>query len=385
MVSGHLQEKRGIYHCVLSYKDMFGNRKTKWISTGLPVKGNKKRAEAFLAEVKRTFEAPKPAEKYGISKHMLYVDFLDKVYMPATKNNVELSTYSSYEYMVKNIKEYFKPKAIRLCDIQAVDIQDFYTNLSKKVSASTVRHYHSVIHASLKMAYELDLIPSNPSDKTKKPGAKQFIPSYYSAEEMNKLFEATKDDDIGLLIRMTAFYGLRKSEVLGLKWSAINFSGDTITINHTVTRTLVDGKNVIVKKDRTKRKASHRTLPLDKNIKEELLKLKAKQKEQKKLCKSSYSKEYEEYIFVDSLGNLFNPNYVSNHFKTLLKRYGLKQVRFHDLRHSAASLLLAAGIPMKQIQEWLGHSDYSTTANIYAHLESESKKEAANAMSKILA
>ena len=84
------------------------------------------------------------------------------------------------------------------------------------------------------------------------------------------------------------------------------------------------------------------------------------------------------------MGNLFNPNYVTEHFDVLLRRYGMRRIRFHDLRHSSASLLLAAGVPMKQIQEWLGHSNFSTTANIYAHLESDSKKDAALALNSFL-
>ena len=96
------------------------------------------------------------------------------------------------------------------------------------------------------------------------------------------------------------------------------------------------------------------------------------------------SREYEDYIFVDPVGKLIEPNYVSNHFQVLLKKHKLRKIKFHELRHSCASMLVRAGVTMKQIQEWLGHSDYNTTANIYSHLEYESKEETAKKMMEVL-
>ena len=100
----------------------------------------------------------------------------------------------------------------------------------------------------------------------------------------------------------------------------------------------------------------------------------------KKVMRSAYSKEYTDYVCVDALGKLYDPDFVTGHFGQLLKKHNLKKIRFHDLRHSCASVLLAQGVPMKQIQEWLGHSDFSTTANIYAHLDYSSKVASADAM-----
>ena len=94
----------------------------------------------------------------------------------------------------------------------------------------------------------------------------------------------------------------------------------------------------------------------------------------------SYIKDYVDYVCVNEIGDLIKPHYVTESFPKLLKANGLRPVRYHDLRHSCASLLLANGVPMKQIQEWLGHSDFSTTANIYAHLDYSSKLTSADAM-----
>jgi len=91
-------------------------------------------------------------------------------------------------------------------------------------------------------------------------------------------------------------------------------------------------------------------------------------------------KEERAYVCVDPMGHLLKPNFVTQHFSLLLERNGLKKIRFHDLRHSCASLLYASGVGLKEIQEWLGHSDIGTTSNIYTHLDCNSKRISANAM-----
>ena len=123
-----------------------------------------------------------------------------------------------------------------------------------------------------------------------------------------------------------------------------------------------------------------RTLPLIPAFKELLLEKKGKQEEYRRLCGRSYDKRYLDYICVDEMGTLISPDYLTASFPKLLKKNNLRHIRYHDLRHSCASLLLANGVPMKQIQEWLGHSDFSTTANVYAHLECNSKRLSAAAM-----
>ena len=124
-----------------------------------------------------------------------------------------------------------------------------------------------------------------------------------------------------------------------------------------------------------------RTLPLIPVVENLLLAEKEKQTKNRRLFKSSYCRDYLDYICVDESGKLLRPNFVTEHFGWVIRKYGLRTIRFHDLRHTCASLLLSNGIPMKQIQIWLGHSTFSTTADIYAHLDFSAQEQSAAAMS----
>lgn len=225
-----------------------------------------------------------------------------------------------------------------------------------------------------------DLIPVNPVDKVDRPKKNAFTPSFYDKEEINKLFDLVEGTELELPVKLAAFYGLRRSECIGLRWSAIDFNNNTLTVNHTVTTVEVDGKEVELASDTAKTKSSLRTLPLVPVFKELLLKKRAEQKEFRRLCGKAYCTDYLDYICVDQLGKRTSSDYITEYFPKFLKKNGLRVIRFHDLRHSCASMLLANGVPMKQIQDWMGHSDFSTTANIYAHLDYQSKVTSAEAM-----
>jgi len=380
MVAGHLQEKKGLFYMVLSYKDCTGKRRTKWFPTGLPVKGNKKRAEAMLMEKRHSYVPEDSIENSVIESEMLFADYLDQ-WLKIVKSTIKLITYASYvDAVEKRIKPYFREQGITLADLQASDIQRFYTIQLERVKPTTVIYYHAVIHRALKYAVKTDLILSNPADKVDRPRKEAFQAGFYDKDELNALFGAVKGSQLEIPVMLAGFYGLRRSEVLGLKWDAIDFNNNTITIRHTITTFKVDGKQVTVASDTTKTKSSMRTLPLVPLFRERLLALRAEQQENQRLSGRSYNMRYIDYICVDEIGDLTAPNYITGAFPKLLERNGLRRIRFHDLRHSCASMLLANGVAMKQIQEWLGHSDFSTTANIYAHLDYNSKLSSAEAM-----
>ena len=384
MVAGHLQEKNGMFYVVLNYRDENGKRKTPWISTNLPVKGNKKRAENFMMDVRRNFVPPnvqRIEEREAMQKgDILFTDFLLK-WLRVAKSTVKLTTYASYEMMATRIIiPYFETLNIKLKELTTEDIQEFYSAQLERVSANTVIHYHAVIHRALKYAVKIKTIQSNPAVNVERPRKEKFIGSFYDKKEINTLFDSIQGHPLEVAIKLAAFYGLRREEIIGLKWTAIDFENNTLTIQHTVTECNLDGKHIEVASDTAKTDSSLRTMPLVTNFREMLLAKKEKQEHYRKLCGRSYCKECLDYIFVNEMGERWKPRYLSDGFKRILEQNGLRRIRFHDLRHTCASLLLANNVPMKKIQEWLGHSDFSTTANIYAHLDFQSKISSAEAM-----
>lgn len=394
MITGCLQQKNGYYYAVL-YTKVDGKRKCKWIPTKLPVDGTSSRkAQKAFDEIRVEFERAeeerqqKEAEWAELTKNthpdalLPFTDYIEK-WLNNTRHSLATSTYQSYNNMIKaRILPYFRPMELRLMDVTPQHIEDFYqTILDDDCTTNTVIHYHAILRRALQIAVKKDIILKNPADKVQRPKKNVFRGNFYNEEEMMTLFDAVSGDPLELCVKIAAYYGLRRSEVLGLKWDAIDLDRKTISINHKVIEAEIDGKFVPVGEDVLKTKSSFRTLPLIPAVEKLLLEEKEKQEMFRRLFKKSYSRDYLDYICVDQLGKILRPNYVTEHFGWIIRKYDLKKIRFHDLRHTCASLLLSNGISMKQIQVWLGHSTFSTTADIYAHLDFTAQEESANAMS----
>ena len=377
------------------------------ISTGLTVRGNKRKAESMLREVllhydetgelptgrggayekvdaKTTKPLPQPLQPVSKSE-MLFLDYLNE-WVQVHKASIQPATFISYNRMITGrITQYFEPLGLKLCEVTPQVLDEFQEKiLLEGYTTNTVIHYHAIFGKAFKDAVRKDYLETNPMLKVDRPKKNSFRPNFYSKDEVQQLLEVSQDDPLHLCILITAYYGLRRSEVLGLKWSSIDFERKSITINHKVTEQLVNGKYVPVVSDVMKNKTSCRTLPLIPAVEEELLKQKEKQQLYRKLFKKSYSTEYLDFVCTDQEGKLIRPNFVTEHFDWLLTKYGLKHIRFHDLRHSCASLMVMNGVSMKQVQEWLGHSTFSTTADIYAHLDYKSKQGSAGVIANLL-
>ena len=394
MITGSLQQKNGYYYAVL-YLKVDGKRKCKWIPTKLPVNGtsNRKAQKAFdeiRIEYEREQEERQRMEEElaQLTKNthpdalLPFTDYIEK-WLHNARPSLATTTYQSYSNMIKaRILPYFKPLGLQLQEITPQHIEDFYqTILDDNCTTNTVIHYHSILRRAMQVAVKKDVIQKNPVDKVQRPKKNIFRGNFYSEDEMMTLFDALSGDPLELCVKIAAYYGLRRSEVLGLRWDAIDLERKTISINHKVIEAEVDGKFIPVGEDVLKTKSSFRTLPLIPAVEKLLLEEKEKQEMFRRLFKNAYCRDYLDYICVDQTGKIPRPNYVTEHFAWLIQKYDLKKVRFHDLRHTCASLLLSNGISMKQIQIWLGHSTFATTADIYAHLDFAAQEESANAMS----
>lgn len=209
-----------------------------------------------------------------------------------------------------------------------------------------------------------------------------FIGDYYNKEELKILLERVKGTPLEYPVYMAVYYGLRRSEVSGLQWSAVDFQYRTITIRRTIVGCYVDGKYTCIEKERTKTKQSLRTLPLMPVIEEMLIRMKKEQEKNRKFFGNSYVDS--KYIYVHEDGKFYNPNYITCGFNKFLRKNNLRHIRFHELRHSCATLMRHEGVKMEDIQKWLGHSQLATTEKIYSHFEEEQHIASANVISKTL-
>lgn len=386
MIKGSLQVSHGTYYVVVNYKDEYGKPKQKWISTELREKGNKTKAKQKMKEILKSFDISQNLNnEQNSNEDILFVDFL-KNFLAIKKNTIEPVTINMYNKLAENISKYFKNMRLKLKDLKPYHIEGFYkSEYARGLSSNSVLKYHVLIRECLQYAFINDLVLVNVADKVKRPKVEKFKASFYDIKEIEKLFEVIQDNECKLPIMLTAMYGFRRSEVLGLKWNAIDFENKLISVQHKVLETKIDGKRKIYLSDKLKNQTSNRTLPLLPQAEKLLLDKKNEIEKNKVLLGKSYDNRYLDYVCVDNLGRLILPNRLTKNFIKILRRNNLRKIRFHDLRHSCASIMLSNGVPMKQIQEWLGHADFSTTANIYSHLDYSTKLNSANTMTNVFA
>lgn len=376
-MTGSLTEKNGKFYIVLNLY-VGKKRQKKWISTGLPVKGNKRKAEQLLRETLREYEqAPKT-----VKSDVLFSDYIRR-WLVNVQRKVDPVTYQGYEVLAKRqVLPYFDASGIKLQDVTTEVLQAYIDEKRLKgrldgkggLSPASVRRHKNILSQTLNEAVKDGLLPTNPCQFLELPKQEKYQSSFYSAEQLQRLFDAIQNEPLYPLIKITALYGLRRSEVLGLKWDSIDFASGRLTIRHTVSKV-----TKTVEKDKTKNAASFRSFPLTEEARSIFEAAKANEAENQKLFGKAYQKN--DYVFKWDDGHPYSPDYISERFSNLLKNYGLPHIRFHELRHSCASLLLNAGFTLKDVQEWMGHADIKMTADIYGHIDITRKQGMADKLS----
>ncbi len=250
-MTGSLQIKNDKYFAVLNIYDQNGKRKQKWLTTGLAVKGNNKKAEQLLREYLREYEV-----KAGIiNTDMLFCDAI-RHWLTVTEKRVDAVTLQGYTCLATaHIIPYFEQRNIKLKDINRRVLQAYIDEKSQNgrldgkggLSPRSLILHKNVLFQALTEAVRDELIPNNPCEYIIVPQTQRYESKFYSAEQIATLLNAIKDEALYFLIKLTAVYGLRRSEVLGLKWDSIDFNVDTLAIKHTVSKV-----TEVVEKDKTK-------------------------------------------------------------------------------------------------------------------------------------
>lgn len=380
LVTGSLTLKREIYQIVLSWKEN-DKRKQKWISTGLTEKGNYREATRMLKKAIEEKEEDLNSSKDDDSYNPLFSEYLKK-HLEEIKPLLQESTYTIDKNRINNIiAPYFEEKQMRIKDITRQTMETFYQErIALGNHPKTAKKYIICMSRCFKyaMSEKEGLLEYNPATGIGfKKSQDEYVAKYLTTQEVNQLLKIVKGEEAEFPILFAIYYGLRRSEIIGLKWSSIDFDSKLIRIENKIVQ-LPDEKRThtsrMVSSPNLKRNASRRTLPLLAPIEEQLLILKKKIEENRKFFGKTYNKKYLDYICVKPNGDIIKPNYVTNKFKKYMEDLNIdKGITFHGLRHTCATVLLGMGFSLKEIQAWLGHSNYQTTADIYAHVDLGSK------------
>lgn len=386
------------YYVRLNYKDSRTNSwKQKTVATKLAVRNNKRKAEAmipmFIDQYSYLEDLPSDVHSL-VNPDITLCDYMDS-WLKGKEMDLKVPTFEAYTYRVNRIKEYFKNNHPRLVDITPKIMDTYFkyclkygkinqkTGKREPLSVRSVRSYKSILYAVFNQALIDGLIKVNPVLGIPVHGKKNQDYSedllFLTEEEIGELLHFLAEYYPRLLgiAFMGAYYGLRRSEILGLKWSAIDFNHKTVTINHTLVRV-----KTVSATDSTKTHSSKRVLNLFDTAEKCLLKIRDEQEYNKSFFQSSY-KNIDNYIFTWEDGTPYDPNYISKLFKKATKDFGRPEISLHKLRHSCASMLINKGWDIKKLQYWLGHADTQTTLNIYAHFNRMRLNTSENDLSEI--
>ncbi len=383
-VTGSLQEKNGIYQMVVRVPDINGNQKQKSKTTEIRVKGknqretrsNKQKAELKLA---KWLETLSQSESYGADKDLIAAI---EEWLAVKKRQLRPDSYEMYLWTYnKHIKPYFQPKHLTLGDVTPrIVLQFVRSKEAAGQSRGSIRKYLVILNGVFREAVAMGELTCNPCANitVKNNRDEYFEGTAYDAATAKKLLEVIKGDPIEPAVYLGLFLGLRRSEAVGLRWKDVDMENGTVHIRNTVVRF-----SSVTELEKTKSRASKRDLFMPKALKAYLKTVWDRQEEDRRLTGRSFSDT--EHICQWPDGTVFQPSYVSHRFSNVLKKNGLPHIRFHDLRHTAGSLLVNGGHTIKQVQEFLGHEKASTTLDIYTHVSLEGKKDTADVMDHLLA
>lgn len=312
----------------------------------------------------------------GITVDEWMVQYLDEY----KRNEVKETTYWSY---MELYEKHIKKSDIGLSELQSLtsqQLQKFYNDKKEQdYNPKTIRHMYVLINSALDKAMQIKLLNENVNRQTVIPKKEAYTAKVLSAEEVKKILVNAKEDKLYPIIALEIYTGLRKGEIMALKWENISFDQEELHVEGNLCRVVKeineDGSKCYEYKIMEPKTAkSKRVVPLLPGAIEALKMQQAMQAQDKEMYSEIYNDQG--LVFARCDGSFLSQRAFMDKYHAFLKRYGASDVRFHDLRHTFATLLLEAGEEPKAIQELLGHSTYSTTMDIYAHVTKKGKVNA---------
>jgi integrase len=299
-------------------------------------------------------------------------------WLEAHKATIRIRSYERYEELMRL---HIIPALghHQLQKLTAQQIQSFYTKkLNDGLSPTTVNGLHAILHKALDDAVRLGVLARNVCDAVSSPRRAHYEIQPLSMEQSQQLLAAAKGHNMEALFVLALTTGMRRGEILALKWQDIDFAHNMLQVRRIFTRR--PGNRYIEAEPKTEK--SRRSIMLAPLMVDLLKQHQARQVETKQQAGASWQERG--LVFCTSLGTPLNPSKVIDRFKTLLKKANLPAIRFHDLRHSAATILLSMSVHPKVVQELLGHNQISMTMDIYSHVLPTMQKDAVNKLNDAL-
>lgn len=309
------------------------------------------------------------------------------------KNTVKPSTFERYEGVYRLYVNNSPLYPIRLKDLKSLDIQRYYNDLfNSGKSSSVIRNLNKLLKAFFNycvnegyivrnycVGKSITIPESNSVDENKEDDITVF-----TLDQQNQFINAVQGHRLKALFLLDLGTGLREGEILGLKWSDIDFEKCTLSVKRAIKGvTLIEGnkRQYHLIEQIPKTKNSVRTIPFPENLVPILKKHRLQQKEERIKAGSAYTKN--DYVFCTELGLPTDPRNLRRSYERLLKRYNIPYKKFHSLRHTFATRLFENGVPLKTVQMLLGHSNINITANIYTHVMPPEKFKAIDKINSI--
>lgn len=331
------------------------------------------------AEVAEKLTAALRDQQQGVpiaTERQTVTQFLDRWLEDCVKPSVRPKTFTSYSQLVRI---HIKPELghIQLFKLSPQQVQGFLNDrLKKELSPRTVQYIRAVLRKALGQALRWGLVVRNVATLVDSPRVERAEIKLMLSNEAQRFLECVQGDRLEALFSVALAMGLRQGEALGLRWQDIDWDAGVLRVRFALQRV-----NRRLELSELKTKSSRRDLPLIDSVLNSLRAHRTRQLQEKLLAGSNWQDSG--FVFTTSIGTPLDARNVIRKYHALLKKAELPQHRFHDLRHSCASLLLAQGVPLKTVSDILGHSQISITADYYAHIAPEMRREALNVMDSI--